>query len=64
MVSGVILGGDGEFIIVDNTAYKLPKPLFGIHGVSVTKRDVYVNGYQLVRGKWKITLKSLFYLFF
>lgn len=64
MVNGVILSGDNEFIIIDNTMYKLPKPLFGVQGVSVDGYKIYANGYKFVKGKWKITLKSLFHLFF
>ena len=64
MVSGVIVGNDGEFIVVNNTIYKLPKRLFGIQSVSVDGRKIYANGYKFVKGKWKITPMSLFYHFF
>ena len=67
MLSSVIVGMDGEYIIIDNTVYYTPKKvLFGLKScICVDKHDnVYVNGYQLVRGKWKITPMSLFHLFF
>lgn len=64
MVSGVIVGNDGEFIIVNDTMYKLPKRLFGIQSVSVDGHKIYANGYKFVKGKWKITLMSLFNHFF
>lgn len=64
MVSSVIIGNDGEFIIVNDTMYKLPKRLFGIQSVSVDGHKIYVNGYKFVKGKWKITPMSLFHLFF
>ena len=60
------LVGDGEYIIVNDNSYRTPKRgLFGISGsISLVNNHVYINGYELVDGKWKITLKSLYHLFF
>ena len=60
------LVGDGEYIIINNKSYRTPeKGLFGIDGsISLVNGHVYINGYELVDGKWKITLKSIFHLFF
>lgn len=62
----VKLVGDGEYIIVNDNAYRTPKKgLFGINDrVSLVNGHVYINGYKLVNGKWKVTIGSIFHLFF
>lgn len=64
--SVVKLVGDGEYIVVNNNSYRTPKKgLFGIDGsISLVNGRVYINGYELVNGKWKVTIGSLFHLFF
>lgn len=64
MVSGVIVTNNGESIIINNTLYNLPKRLFGMQSIVVNGDKVYVNGYEFVKGKWKITPISLFHHFF
>ena len=57
---------DGEYVIVNGKTYRTPKKkLFGFgNTMSIIDNRVYINGYELVNGKWKVTLFSIFHLFF
>lgn len=57
---------DGEYVIVNGKTYRTPKKkLFGFgNTMSFIDGRVCINGYELVNGKWKVTLFSIFHLFF
>lgn len=56
---------DGEYVIVNDKTYRTPKKkLFGVGSMCVINGRICINGYELVDGKWKITLFSIFHLFF
>lgn len=40
-----------------------PCPASG-HNITIINNKVYANGYELIDGKWKRTLKALWYKFF
>ena len=63
---GIRFVGDGEYVIVNGKSYRTPdKPIFKTtRSICVVDNKVYVNGYELVKGRWKITISSLFHLFF
>lgn len=64
--TSIRLVGDGEYIMVNGNSYRTPqKLLFGHkHTICIVDNKIYVNGYKLVKGRWKITIGSLFHLFF
>lgn len=55
---------NGEKVYINGVSYNLPKAFIGGTSVTTINGKVYVNGYELKNGKWKITLRSLFHLFF
>lgn len=58
--------GDGEYIMINDRTYRMPKKkLFGFgNTMSFIDGRICINGYELVNGKWKVTLFSIFHLFF
>ena len=57
--------GDGEYIMINDRTYRIPKKkLFGVDSMCVINGRICINGYELVNGKWKATLFSIFHLFF
>ena len=54
----------GKKVYIIGVSYNLPKSLIGGTNITTINGKVYVNGYELKNGKWKITLRSLFHLFF
>lgn len=54
----------GDKIFINDEEFYIPKKVFGCHNLTTINGKVYVNGYELKNGKWKITLRSLFHLFF
>lgn len=49
-------------IIIDGI--KMPPCPAPGHNITMINNKVYVNGYELINGKWKRTLKALWYKFF
>lgn len=52
-------------IFIDGEQVELPKP-FRNTGLNVTQCDdrLYVNGFELVNGKWKRTLAAIWHYIF
>lgn len=52
-------------IFIDGEQFELPKP-FRNTGLNVTQCDgrLYVNGFELVNGKWKHTLAAIWHYIF
>lgn len=57
---GVIVKGNE--VIIDGVKMP-PCPVKG-HNSTIINNKVYLNGYELVNGKWKKTLKALWYKWF
>ena len=58
--SGIVIIGDEVTI---NGVKMPPCPVKG-HNSTIINNNVYLNGYKLVDGKWKKTLKALLYKWF
>lgn len=58
--SGVVVIGNE--VIIDGV--KMPPCLVEGHNSTVINNKVYLNGYELINGKWKKTLRALWYKWF
>jgi hypothetical protein len=56
----------GKKLIIDGKEYDLPKKKKWNDGCSVSliNGKVYVDGFELIDGEWKRTLKALFHYIF
>ena len=53
----------GKKVIINGKSYEYPAGSKG-QNVTVINSNVYVNGYELIDGEWKKTLKALWYRLF
>ena len=58
MQNGVSIVIKNNQVIINGITY--PKPGRG-NNSTIINNKVYVNGYELVHGEWKKTLRSVFY---
>lgn len=58
MSNGVSIAIKNNQVIINGITY--PKPGRG-NNSTIINNKVYVNGYELVRGEWKKTLRAVFY---
>lgn len=63
MGSNVSITQSNGKVIVNNVEYDLPNKSKA-SSVTVVNGKVYINGYELVNGKWKRTLTALWHLLF
>lgn len=54
---------DDDYLIIDNIKYELPKKSRS-NNITMINNKIYVNGYEFKNGKFKRTLKSIWYKFF
>lgn len=59
--NGVYIAVKNNQVIINGITY--PKPGRG-NNSTIINNKVYVNGYELVRGEWKKTLRAILYQFF
>lgn len=50
-------------IIIDGVTYEFPKGMKG-NSISTINNKTYIDGFELVNGKWKRTLIGLYHLLF
>lgn len=59
---------NGSVIVNGRKVYKSGKELTDAptsgKSVTVINGDVFIDGYEFVRGKWRRTLRAIFHLFF
>ena len=59
---------NGSVIVNGRKVYKsgkyLPDAPTSGKSVTVINGDVFIDGYEFVRGKWRRTLRAIFHLFF
>lgn len=59
--NGIIINGNK--VIIDDKEYDIPEHV-GLSNISVINNKIYINGYELIRGKWKKTLRALWHKYF
>lgn len=61
MGQGIVMS-NGK-VTINGVEYNFPKSCFG-NSITTVNNKVYINGYELVKGKWKRTLKAMWYMIF
>ena len=50
-------------VIIGGNEYKIPSHI-KTNNITMVNGKIYIGGYELVNGNWKITIKSIWYKFF
>lgn len=50
-------------IVMDGTEYDMPKGMTGSSVTTINNKS-FIDGFELVNGEWKRTLRALWHLFF
>lgn len=58
----IIQKNDKTFI--NGKEIKQPKSLFFKNCVCIVNNNIYINGKEQIKGKWKYTIKSIFHTLF
>ena len=58
-----IVNSREKWIEINGVRYKFPKRVKG-HSVSQVDNHIFIDGYEFIDGKFKITLRALYHLFF
>ena len=51
-------------LFIDGKEVKQPKSVFFKNCICTVNNKIYVNGKEQIKGKWKYTVKSIFYTLF
>ena len=51
-------------LTIDGVDYKLPKSIFGGQCITQSNDRIFINGYEFVDGKFKLTLLALWHMIF
>ena len=62
-VGGIIVLQNQRKVIMNNIEYDMPKGMRG-NNVTTINGKSYIDGFELVHGEWKRTLKALWYKIF
>ena len=58
-----IVNSREKWIEINGVRYKFPKRVKG-HSVSQVDNHIFIDGYEFIDGKFKRTLRGIYYLFF
>jgi hypothetical protein len=59
----VIVSQKDKTVTIGDKVYPFPKGMKGYSVTTINNRS-YIDGYELIKGEWKKTLKALWYKYF
>lgn len=51
-------------LFINGKEIEQPKSLFFKNTINIINNKIYINGKEKIKGKWKYTIKSVFYTLF
>ena len=67
-IKNSVISSNSRTVVIGNevtmNGVKMPPFPGQVHSSTVINNKVYINGYELINGKWKRTLRALWHLWF